>query len=328
MNQSLAVTITLEGGLPSIFLCAQDHYHSPSQTFKAPMEFVDIDVLIQSLQKAGEYWIVTASPDAPQFQLESPILVRHEADTITWDLVYEHYEPFLDLNFFGEDDDYEEGSLITLSFDRFQYASALQQGFQLAQHVEPVTFNYQPDPSSDDIEPPHKRMQKALPDTHTQWLKYGNACAMIQDGHLVNDHDQFAHEAEVAWLQDILESLDSDHGDNMKDNLDAYLESLPSAILNRLEKDGTQLSDMLDQRWAMLVNSLTEEEAESLENEDSAQKFPNSLKLRLMREFLNGNPSVLLGFNPQLNGAENKQSEENIVSLDHWRKAKQADNED
>lgn len=327
MNQSLAVTITLEGGLPSIFLCAQDHYHSPSQTFKAPMEFVDIDILIQSLQQAGEYWFVTASPDAPQFQLESPIIVQHQGDVITWDLVYEHYEPFLDLSFFTEDE-YEEGMMITLSFDRFQYASALQQGFQLAQHIEPVTFNYQPDTNSDDIAPPHQRMLKALPATRTQWLKYGNANAMIQNGHLVNDHDQFAHEAEVAWLQDILESLETAHGDDMRDNLDAYLESLPSAILNRLEKDGTKLSDMLDQRWAMLVNSLTEEEAESLENDDSAQKFPNSLKLRLMREFLNGNPSVLLGYNPHFTDSESSQSKENIVHLEHWRKAKQTEPDD
>lgn len=321
MNQSLAITITLEGGLPSIYLCAQDHYHSPSQTLKIPMEFVDIDALIQSIQQDGEYWIATASPDTPQFQVESPIYVNHHDQEITWELVYEHYEPFLDIELL-DDEDLDE-NIITLRFDTFQYASALHQGFQLAQHAEPVTYNDNGN-YDEEVEPPIQRMLKAIPATRTQWLKYGNACEMIQEGKLVNDHDHFAREAEIAWLQDILDSLESAHTDEVRDNLDAYLESLPSAILARLEKDGAQVSDMLNQRWETLVDSLTEEEAESLENEDSHIRFPNSLKLRLMREFLGGNPSVLLGFNPHLDQKDS--NKENIVDISHWRQSKQQEN--
>jgi uncharacterized protein YjgD (DUF1641 family) len=100
------------------------------------------------------------------------------------------------------------------------------------------------------------------------------------------------------------------------DNIDAYLDSLPEEVLAKLEADSESIEKALNERWEKLVSSLTEEEAEALENDQSASKFPNSLKLRLMREFLAGNLSVLLGYT---NAPDDADSPTKVVDIANWR---------
>lgn len=314
MDQSLSITITLEGGLPNLYLTVQDHYNSPSQAFSAPLEFMDLSALIKSVQQNGDYWLITSNPENPHTTLNTPIYVRHQDGKIFWDIVYEDYQMFLNIELEEPDTtDYEE-NIITLSFDAFQYVSALYQGFLLSQQVQIVTYDYA---ASEHEEPSLlDQLKTHIPTLRAFWQKHGKTEGRIKHGQPTLDHDFFAREAETLWLQDILDSLEANHSGTIMENLDAYLESLPENIQSQLEKNGQPLAHALNQRWTMLVNSLTEEESEALEQGETAERFPNSLKLRLMREFLAGNPSVLLGHNPQ---SPHTREETNVVNLEQWR---------
>lgn len=319
MDQSLSITITLEGGLPSLYLTVQDHYNSPSQAFSAPLEFIDLSALVQSVQHSGDYWIITANPDNPNAPLTSPIYVRHQDGKVFWDIVYEDYQMFLNIEIDDSsvgDSDYDE-NLITLTFDEFQYVSALYQGFLLSQQVQVVTYDYAA--SKHETPSMAEQLSTHIPTLLAYWQKYGKTDGRIKHGQPTLDHDFFAREAETLWLQDILDTLEANHSGTIMENLDAYLESLPESIQAQLEKNGQPLTQALNQRWTMLVNSLTEEESEALEQGETAERFPNSLKLRLMREFLAGNPSVLLGHNPPL---PNANEDTNVVQLHQWRSQK------
>lgn len=317
MDQSLSITIILEGGLPSLYLTAQDHYNSPSQAFSVPLEFMDLSALIKSVQSSGDYWLITANPDNPHTTLNNPIYVRHQNGKIFWDLVYEDYQMFLNVELEDpETSEYEE-NIITLSFDAFQYVSALYQGFLLSQQVQIVTYDYA---ASQPEEPSIlEQLKTHIPALRAFWQKYGKTDGRIKHGQPTLDHDFFAREAETLWLQDILDSLEANHSGTMMENLDAYVESLPETIQTQLEKNGQSLAQALNHRWTMLVNSLTEEESEALEQGETAERFPDSLKLRLMREFLEGNPSVLLGHHPRSPTAA---PDANVVNLEQWREHK------
>ncbi len=319
MDQSLSITLVLEGGLPSLYLSVQDNYSSPAQIFNVPLEFVDFSLLVGSAQATGDYWMVTASPDNPRFQIESAIFVKHRDGKILWDLVYEHYEPFLNIELEEEADEYEE-NIITFSFDAFQYTSALYQACQACLHLQPTTFTIPDDAKG--LEHPLFGMSQHIPRLNMLWQKYGQANDMIKNGQPTQDSDHFALETEKQWLQELLDTLDEAHHDNMMDNIDAYLESLPEDVLSQLEGNSKPLEEALMQRWEMLVNSLTEEEADALENDQTATRFPNSLKLRLMREFLEGNPSVLLGHG---HTRDNRTSAEKVVDLQHWKRNRPTD---
>lgn len=315
MDQSLSINVTLEGGLPNLYLSVQDSYYSSAQIFNVPLEFVDIPLLINSAQHQGDHWMITASPDNVRFQIESAVFVRHHEGKIHWDLVVEHYEPFLSIELEDElelEEGYEE-NLISFTFDPFQYVSALYQASLMCQQLQPVTFT----PPDEMPEPKHPLYQLAAqaPRLKLLWQRYGKANAMIEHGKPTKTADHFAQEAETQWLQDMLDTLDSSYQESVLGNLDAYLDSLPEEELNKLERNGKQLEEMLLKRWETLVDSLTEEEAEALEKDQTKARFPNSLKLRLMREFLEGNPSVLLG-----SGHSVTRKEENVIDLQHWKR--------
>ena len=311
MDQSLSITLVLEGGLPNLYLSVQDNYSSPAQIFNVPMEFVDISLLLASAQTTGDYWMVTASPDNPRFQIESAIFVKHRDGKILWDIVFEHYESFLNIELEEEADDYEE-NIITFSFDAFQYVSALYQASQLGQHLVPTTFSLAAQQEPHD----HAILELAsyAPRLNMLWQKYGQANDMIKNGRPTHYSDQFAQAAERQWFQDLLDTLDGQEHDATLENLDEYLASLPEDVQTQLENNSKPLEDALIQRWETLVNSLTEEEADALEQRQTASRFPNSLKLRLMREFLEGNPSVLLG-----NAREAKLNDSKVVDLQNWK---------
>lgn len=314
MNQSLAITFVAEGGLPNLYLSVQDNYNSPAQVFNAPMDFVDLDMLIGSAQATGDYWMITTSPDAPDFQVESGIFVRHRDGMIHWDVVYEHYEPYLGIELDDMDDDDFEEHVITFSFDPFQYCSALYQAASTCQHFNPVTFQLDVSKHKDH---PIIKLRQHQQKLHILWQKYGHQKDLIEHGSPTQDHDYFARESEAEWLKELLDTLDDTHNDNVMGNLDAYLESLPDDILARLEQDSSKLEAALTQRWEMLVDSLTEEEAQALEDNKSAEQYPHSLKLRLMREFMEGNPSVLLGNHPRTNKEQDVGNR--VVNLQNWK---------
>ena len=313
MDQSLSITFVLEGGLAQASLTVQDNYKSPAQVFDVPLEFVDFNALVNSTQHTGDYWIVTASPENPRFQVESAIFVRHHDGKIFWDLVFEHYEPFLSVELSPDADDFDE-NIISLTFDPFQYASSLYQACQLSQAITPTTFRLTKE-GSEKSENPVTTLAQHIPKLNILWQKHGIAQKLLENGQPVHNHDYFAQQTETQWLQDIIETLDDVHNENVMENLDAYLESLPEEVLTRIETNGDQLQNALLERWEMLVNSLTKDEAEALENETTAKQFPNSLKLRLMCEFLDGNPSVLLG---DLRGQQTD-SGEKVVDLQSWK---------
>ena len=339
MDQSLSVTLVLEGGLAQASLSVQDNYKSQAQVFYVPLEFVDLDALANSTQHTGDYWIVTASPDNPRFQIESAVFARHHDGKIIWDIIYEHYEPFLNIELGPEADDFDE-NVISFTFDPFQYVSALYQACQLSQAITPTLFTPNPTPdepasktqtvnkaatadnttnpeTGSEAEPdnPVTRLPQYIPKLNILWQKHGMAQDMLENGQPTQNHDYLALRTEKQWLQDIIDTLDAVHNENVMENLDAYLESLPEEVLNRLETSGDQLYNAMLERWEMLVGSLTQAEADSLENEDSKEKFPDSLKLRLMREFLDGNPSILLG---DLR-AQPVDEGEKVVDLQHWK---------
>lgn len=319
MDQSLSITLVLEGGLPSTYLSVQDNYSSPAQIFNVPMEFIDIGLLMGSAQTTGDYWMVTASPDNPRFQIESAVFVRHRDGKVLWDIVYEHYEPFLNIELEEDSEEYEE-NIITFSFDAFQYVSALYQASQLGQHLAPTIFSL-PDDQTEPKNPLHELASYA-PRLNMLWQKYGQTNEMIKNGRPTHQHDAFAMEAEKQWLQDLLDTLDEAQHEEAFENLDAYLESLPEEVQTQLEGNSQPLKEILDQRWKALVNSLTEEESDALENRETASRFPNSLKLRLMREFLEGNPSVLLGNVHQASIDETQATTANpkVVDLQNWKR--------
>ncbi len=298
-------------------LSVQDNYKSQAQVFHVPLEFVALGALVNSTQSTGDYWIVTASPDNPRFQVESAVFARHHDGKIIWDLVYEHYEPFLNIELGPEADDFDE-NIISFTFDPFQYTSALYQACQLSQNISPRLFTptTNTDTTDDTPENPISQLPSYIPKLNILWQKHGMAHGMLENGQPVHDHDYLAQHTEKQWLQDIIDTLDAVHNENVMENLDAYLESLPEDVLNRLETNGDQLQNALLERWEMLVSSLTHAEAEALENEDSKEKFPNSLKLRLMSEFLAGNPSILLG---DLRGQRASEGEK-VVDLQHWKR--------
>ncbi|MEN9433553.1 MAG: hypothetical protein RLZZ422_1142 [Pseudomonadota bacterium] len=318
MDQSLSITLTLEGGLANFYLTVQDHYNSPSQAFSAPLDFIDLDALVRSVQNSGDYWLITANPDNPHSALNSPIYIRHQEGKVFWDIVYEDYQMFFNIELEEVDETNGDENLITLTFDQFQYVSALYQGFLLSQQVEVVTFDY----AASEHETPSMSEQLAthIPTLRAYWQKYGKTEGRIKHGQPTLSYDFFAREAETLWLQDILDSLEANHSGTIMENLDAYLDSLPESIQTQIEKNGQPLAQALNHRWTMLVNSLTEEESEALEQGETTERFPNSLKLRLMREFLAGNPSVLLGHHPN---PPSTQRDTNVVELNQWRTQKQ-----
>lgn len=321
MEESLSFTITLEGGQPSVQLVVLEGYRHPSSIMEIPFGLLDFRALVRSAQTSGDYWIVNTTPDLPEFQVESAIFVRHRDGKIYWDIVYEHYEPFLEVELDIDDDDDEppdeyDENVITLSFDPFQYVSALYQFCQLSPQLKPVTF--QPSTTEDD----EQRLAQFLGPLYILWRRYGETHGAVgQDGTLIHDTDAFARQAEEQWTDEILRSLLEMRFGKIIGNIDAYLDALPEDVLSKLEADSESIEKSLNERWEKLVNSLTEEEAEALENNQSASKFPNSLKLRLMREFLSGNPSVLLGHNPF--DAETADKPDKVVNLANWRKDKQ-----
>lgn len=317
MEESLSFVVTLEGGQPSVQLVVLEGYRHPSRIMEIPFGLLDFLALVRSAQATGDYWIVNSTPDLPEFQVESAVFVRHRDGKILWDIVYEHYEPFLDVELDVDDDEPEEEydeNIITLTFDPFQYVSAMYQFCQLYPQLKPVTF--QPQTTTDD----NLRLEQYLPQLHILWRRYGNAYGAVStDGILISDTDDFAKQAEEQWTDEILRSLLEMRFGKLLGNIDAYLDSLPEEVLEKLEADSESIEKALNERWEKLVNSLTEEEAEALENDQSASKFPNSLKLRLMREFLSGNPSVLLG-HPHTGSEPNNPTK--VVNLEHWRKEK------
>ncbi|MCB1639413.1 MAG: hypothetical protein KDI15_11260, partial [Thiothrix sp.] len=263
MNQSLSVTMVLEGGLPHLYLTVQDTYKSPAQIFSVPLEFTDLDALVQSVRTHGDYWLINTARETPHFQVESPINIRHDDTLIYWDIIFEHYEPFLNVDLSSDSEDYDE-NVITFTFDAFQYVSALYQAFQLAQQLHPTLFRLNSTP--DTLEHPIAALGAYIPVLKILWQKHGNHSNMVHNGEAVHESDQMARQAEVEWLQEILDALDSSHSDTVRENFDAWLETLPDDIQQQLEQDSTPLENALRSRWQMLVDSLTEEEAESLEN--------------------------------------------------------------
>nr|CAA6828712.1 MAG: Unknown protein [uncultured Thiotrichaceae bacterium] len=320
MNQSLSMMFVLEGGYPRAYLSVQDNYQSPAQVFNAPLEFIDFNALVDSTRNSGEYQIVSTSPDNPDFQIESYVIVQHHDGEISWDIVFEHYEPFLSLELSPEADDLDE-NVVSFTFDAFQYTSTLYQACLSSSHLLPVSFSEdsekqtsENDSQDDEEESPIQHLAQYTQRLNILWQKHGNKNEMVKNGQAQKHSDHFAHEAEKQWLQDIIDTLDDVHNDNVMENLDAYLESLPEDALSRLEKNRDQLQETLTQRWEMLINSLTKEEADALENDQINTLYPNSLKLRLINEFIDGNPAVLLG------SSHNQQSSsEKVIDLQSWK---------
>ncbi len=321
MEESLSFVVTLEGGQPSVQLVVLEGYRHPNRILEIPFGLLDFRALVRSAQATGDYWIVNATPDLPEFQVESAVFVRHRDGKILWDIVYEHYEPFLEveLDTEGEEeaeaDEFEE-NVITLTFNPFQYVSALYQFCQSYPQLKPVTFK----PKAVDEE---NSLSQYLPQLYILWRHQGMlAQAVTEDGEPALDSDAFAKQAEEQWTDEILHAMLEMRFGDILDNIDAYLDSLPEDVLAKLEADSENIEKALNERWEKLVNSLTEEEAEALENDQTASKFPNSLKLRLMREFLAGNLSVLLGGQALANSeADNPKK---VVDLANWRKDKQS----
>ncbi len=153
------------------------------------------------------------------------------------------------------------------------------------------------------------------------WRRYGEEHGSVDsDGVLISEADEFAKQAQEQWTDEILRSLLEMRFGRILGNIDDYLNSLPEDVLTKLEAESESIEKALNERWEKLVNSLTEEEAEALENDQSQSKFPNSLKLRLMREFLAGNPSVLLGH--AHTAGEKADIPDKVVSLESWKKDK------
>ena len=319
MEESLSFVVTLEGGAPSVQLVVLEGYSHPDRIMEIPFGLLDFRALVRSAQATGDYWIVNATPDLPEFQVESAIFVRHRDGKILWDIVFEHYEPFLDIELAEDEDDDEppeefDENVITLSFDPFQYVSALYQFCQLYPQFKPITFQ----PKSADE---HLRLEQFLPQLHILWRRYGEEHGSVSsDGLLISDADAFAKHAEEQWTDEVLRALLEMRFGKILGNIDDYLNSLPADVLAKLEADSASIEQALNERWEKLVNSLTEEEAEALENDQSQSKFPNSLKLRLMREFLAGNPSVLLG-HAHVAG-KSGDTPDKVISLESWRKDK------
>lgn len=311
----------LEGGYPRTYLSVQDNYQSPAQVFNAPLEFIDFSALVDSARQSGEYLIVSTSPDNPDFQIESPIVVRHHNGHISWDIIFEHYEPFLSLELSPEADDFDE-NIISFTFDAFQYTSTLYQACLASSQIRPTSFaindeatETESDASSENTEEnTFPQLAHHTQRLHILWQKHGTKNKMVENGRATKTSDYFAHEAEKQWLQEIIDTLDEAHNDNVMENLAAYLESLPEDALTRLEKNRDQLQQTLNQRWELLINALTQEEADALENNQVNERYPNSLTLRLISEFIDGNPAILLG------SSHNQQtSSEKVVDLHNWK---------
>ncbi|HRJ51653.1 MAG TPA: hypothetical protein PLE99_02710 [Candidatus Thiothrix moscowensis] len=317
MEESLSFAVTFEGGQPSVQLVVLEGYRHPDRILEIPLGLLDFRALVRSAQATGDYWIVNTTPDLPDFQVESAVFVRHRDGKILWDIVYEHYEPFLHVELDMEDDepaDEFDENIITLTFDPFQYVSALYQFCQAYPQFKPVTF--QPQASEDGLQ-----LESFLPQLYILWRRHGETHGAVNaEGVLITDTDSFSRQAEEQWTDEVLRALLEMRFGRIMGNIDAYLDSLPPDVLAKLEADSAHIETALNERWSKLVNSLTEEEAEDLENEQSKSKFPNSLKLRLMREFLSGNPSVLLGYSHE---DENPDTTDKVISLANWKKDRQ-----
>lgn len=255
MEESLSFVVTLEGGAPSVQLVVLEGYSHPNRIMEVPFGLLDFLALVRSAQATGDYWIVNTTPDLPEFQVESAIFVRHRDGKILWDIVFEHYEPFLDIELADDEeeplDDYDE-NVITLSFDPFQYVSALYQFCQLYPQFRPVTF--QPKSADDSL-----RLEQFLPQLHILWRRYGEAQGAVStDGILVSETDAFAKQAEEQWTDEVLRALLETRLGNMLGNIDDYLNSLPEEVLAKLEADSENIEKALNERWEKLVNSLTE----------------------------------------------------------------------
>lgn len=182
--------------------------------------------------------------------------------------------------------------------------------------TKPITFQ----PKSADE---HLRLEQFLPQLHILWRRYGEEHGSVSsDGLLISDADAFAKHAEEQWTDEVLRALlEMRFGKILGNIIDDYLNSLPADVLAKLEADSASIEQALNERWEKLVNSLTEEEAEALENDQSQSKFPNSLKLRLMREFLAGNPSVLLG-HAHNSAGKSGDTPDKVISLESWKKTR------
>jgi hypothetical protein len=315
MEESLSFVVTFEGGQPFIQLVVLEGYLSQNRIMEIPFGLLDFQALVRSAQATGDYWIVNTTADLPDFQVDSSIFVRHREGKILWDLIYEHYDPFLDVELEeDEDNPPEEGdeNIITLHFDPFQYVSAIYQFCQLYPQFKPVTFQ----PTTQES----NRLEHYLPQLHILWRRFGQIHGSVnEDGILTRENDLFAEQAEEQWTDEILQALFEMRDKHSTENIDAYLESLPEEILAKFEADSSSLEQALNERWEKLVNSLTEEEAEALKTNQSQSKFPNSLKLKLLREVLAGNPTILLGHSPSV---EPDADPKKVVSIEHWRREK------
>lgn len=318
MEESLSFVTTFEGGQPDVQLVVLEGYRHPNRILEIPFGLLDFRALVRSAQATGDYWIVNTTPDMPEFQVESAVFVRHREGKILWDIVYEHYEPFLHVELDVDEDepaDAFDENVITLTFDPFQYVSAMYQFCQLYPKFRPITFQSK---TSEEM----LQLESFLPQLHILWRRFGeDHGAVNSDGILVGEIDTFSRQAEEQWTDEILRAIMESRLGRVIDNIDAYLDSLPPEVVARLEADSDNVEAALSERWNKLVNSLTEEEKADLENEQSQSKFPNSLKLRLMREFLSGNPSVLLGHSHTLN--EETESPDKVIDLESWKKDRQ-----
>lgn len=319
MEESLSFVVTFEGGQPSVQVVVLEGYRHPNRILEIPYGLLDFRALVRSAQATGDYWIVNTTPDLPEFQVESAVFVRHRDGKIFWDIVYEHYEPFLHVELDVDEDEPAEEfdeNIITLTFDPFQYVSAIYQFCQLYPQFKPVTFNETQTPEET------LQLESFLPQLHILWRRYGETHGAVNaDGILVTETDSFSRQAEEQWTDEILRAMLELRFGRIMSNIDAYLDSLPPEALAKLEANSESIETALNERWEKLVNSLTEEEAEDLENEQSKSKFPSSLKLRLMREFLSGNPSVLLGHTHTLDNDTDRPDK--IINLASWKKNRQ-----
>lgn len=318
MEESLSFVATFEGGQPSVQLVVLEGYRHPNRILEIPFGLLDFRALVRSAQATGDYWIVNTTPDLPEFQVESAVFVRHREGKILWDIVYEHYEPFLHVELDVEEDepiDEFDENIITLTFDPFQYVCALYQFCQLYPKFRPITFQAKTSEES-------LQLESFLPQLHILWRRYGEEHGSVNaDGILIGEIDTFSRQAEEQWTDEILRAILESRVGQVINNIDAYLAALPPEVLAEFEANSESVESALNERWNKLASSLTEEEVEDLENEQSKSKFPNSLKLRLMREFLSGNPSVLLGHSHTLD--PDKENPDKVVNLESWKKDRQ-----
>ena len=107
MEESLSFVVTFEGGQPFIQLVVLEGYLSQNRIMEIPFGLLDFQALVRSAQVTGDYWIVNTTADLPDFQVDSSIFVRHREGKILWDLIYEHYEPFLDVELEEDEEDEE-----------------------------------------------------------------------------------------------------------------------------------------------------------------------------------------------------------------------------